>query len=417
MSDAIDISVKMGDVTFRNPFLVGAGPTVKCLDHLRQAEDTGWAGASLKLAIEPFPYINWPPRYRWLKKPKLHIFSAEPRLTPKEALQLLEEGRRVTREMVLIPTITYDGEDNEGWAKMAKRFEDAGAHVIELNMCCPNMSFNLTTSGERTEKATGASLGSDLVELPKVVRKIVEAVKVPIIVKLTPEGGKIAQAAYQSIKAGAAAVGGVANRLGIPDIDIHDPMGTIYRLQDNITLGCLSGPWIRPLALRDTYEMRFFLNRMGMNPFVLGSGGVSDLSSAVQQIMVGADAVWICTETMLRGFNWLPKMIDDLKAYMKKMDFKRISDFRDLLHRNIKPANELSLYHGHAQVDLDKCTSCELCWNIGHCSAITHPNRTTTIDAAICLACSTCVDVCPRGALSIVKGKSIPAESTVPHSG
>ncbi|MCK7530870.1 MAG: hypothetical protein MZV63_07380 [Marinilabiliales bacterium] len=41
---------------------------MKCLDHLRQAEDAGWAGASLKLAIEPFPYINWPPRYRWLRK-------------------------------------------------------------------------------------------------------------------------------------------------------------------------------------------------------------------------------------------------------------------------------------------------------------------------------------------------------------
>jgi len=117
----------MGDVTFRNPFIVGAGPTVKCLDHLRQAEDAGWAGASLKLAIEPFPYINWPPRYRWLRKNRLHIFSAEARLTPNESLKLLEEGRRVTKDLVLIPTITYDGEDDEGWAVMAKRFEEAGA--------------------------------------------------------------------------------------------------------------------------------------------------------------------------------------------------------------------------------------------------------------------------------------------------
>ncbi|MBN2554061.1 MAG: 4Fe-4S binding protein [Spirochaetales bacterium] len=413
MSDAIDISVKMGEITFKNPFIVGAGPTVKCVDHLRQAEDGGWAGASLKLAIEPFPYINWPPRYRWLRKNKLHIFSAESRLTPGEALQLLEEGRKVTKELVLIPTITYDGEDEEGWATMARRFEEAGAQAIELNMCCPNMSFNLTTSGERTEKATGASLGSDLVELPRVVGRIVEAVKVPIIVKLTPEGGKIAQAAYQCIKAGAAAVGGVANRLGIPDIDIRDPMGTIYRLQDHITLGCLSGPWIRPLALRDTYEMRFFLNKMGMDPFVLGSGGVSDLSSAVQQIMVGADAVWICTETMVRGFNWLPKVIDGLKAYMKEMGYGKIRDFRDLLHRNLKSANELTVYDGYAQVDLEKCNACELCWNIGHCPAITHPDGTTTIDRDSCLACSTCVDICPRGALSMVKGKPIPAESTV----
>ncbi|MBN1859551.1 4Fe-4S binding protein [Candidatus Bipolaricaulota bacterium] len=410
MSNSIDLSVKLADVTFRNPFIVGAGPSAKCVDHLRQAEDAGWAGASLKLAIEPFPYINWPPRYRWLNKSKLHIFTAETRLTAGEALKLLEEGRKATRELVLIPTITYDGGDYEGWAKLAKRFEDAGAQVIELNMCCPNMSFNMTTSGESTEKATGASLGSDLVELPRVVKTIVQAVNVPIIVKLTPEGGKIAQAAYQSIKAGAAAVGGVANRLGIPDIDIEDPMGTIYRLQDHLTLGCLSGPWIRPLALRDTYEMRYFLNRHGMDAFVLGSGGVTDLASTVEQIMVGADAVWICTETMIRGFDWLPKVIDELQAYMKRKGYRTIRDFRDLLHRNIKSADELVLYQGHAKVDLGKCNSCGMCWNIGHCPAISHPGDVTTIDVASCLGCSTCVDVCPRKALSMVQGPRLVAE-------
>ena len=399
MNDSIDLSVKLGDVTLRNPFVVGSGPTVKSVDQLKEAEDNGWAAASVKLAIDPVPYITLPPRYRWLKKQKLHIFTAETRLTPDASLKILEEGRKAVKDLVIIPNITYDGTDREGWARLAKRYEDAGAQIIELNMCCPNMSFNLTATGENTEQATGASLGSDLVELPKVVKLIVEAVKVPIIVKLTPEGGKIAQAAYQSLQAGAAAVGGVANRLGIPDLDIRDPLGTIYRLQDGITLGCLSGPWIRPLALRDTYEMRYFL---GEDPFVLGSGGVSDLQSAVQQIMVGADAVWICTETMLRGFDWMPKMLDQLQGYMKEMGYTRIRDFRSLLHKNIKTANELKIYAGYAEVDPEKCNACGLCWNIGHCCAITHPDDVTTIDQETCLACSTCVDVCPRGAIKMV---------------
>ena len=128
--------------------------------------------------------------------------------------------------------------------------------------------------------------------------------------------------------------------------------------------------------------------------------------------MVGADAVWICTETMLRGFDWLPKVIDELEAYRKEMGFKKIRDFRDLLHRNIKSANELALYKGHAEVDLEKCNSCGLCWNIGHCPAISHPEDVTTIDAAGCLACSICVDVCPRKAIGMVKGERLTAEST-----
>jgi dihydroorotate dehydrogenase/Pyruvate/2-oxoacid:ferredoxin oxidoreductase delta subunit len=397
---SVDLSVQMGDITFKNPFIVGAGPTTKTLDQIKAAEDCGWAGVSFKLAIDPFPYINWPPRYRWLRKEKIHIFTAETRLKTEEALELLEEARRATSEIVLIPTITYDGKDREGWVRMAKRFEDAGAHAIELNMCCPNMSFNVQASGKQIEEATGASLGSDLRALPKVVKLITEGIGVPIIVKLTPEGGLIAQAAEASLKAGAAAVGGVGNRLGIPDVDIRDPMGTIYRLQENITLGCISGPWLRPLGLRDTYEMRFHLGR---EPFVIGSGGVSDLDSAVQQIMVGADAVWICTETMLRGFGWLPKLLDELRSYMEEMGYRRIGDFRDLLLQNIKTSQELTVHEGHAEVDLEKCNACGICWEIGHCPAISHPGDETTIDRQSCLACSTCVDLCPRKAIRMIK--------------
>jgi len=400
MSKTVDLSVRMGDIVFKNPFLVGAGPTVKTVDQIKAAEESGWAGVSFKLAIDPFPYIIWPPRYRWLRKEKLLIFTAETRLTAEQSLKLLEDARKATREIVLIPTITYDGKDREGWVRLAKRFEDAGAHAIELNMCCPNMSFNVQATGAESEEATGASLGSDIVALPKVVRLITEAIKVPIIVKLTPEGGKIAQAAYVSLQAGAAAVGGVANRLGIPDIAIRNPMGTIYRLQENIPLGCLSGPWIRPLALRDTYEMRYHL---GPEPFVIGSGGVDNLDSAVQQIMCGADAVWVCTETMLHGFDWLPKLLEKLQAYMGEMGYTTIRDFRDLLLANIKPAAQLTLYDGYAQVDLEKCNACGGCWNIGHCCAITHPDDRTTIDREACVACSTCVDLCPRKAIQMVR--------------
>jgi len=401
MTDAnTDLSVSLGNLTLRNPFIVGAGPTAKTVDQIKAAEEHCWAAVSFKLAIDPEPYINLPPRYRWLKNKQIHIFTAETRLSPNQSLRLLEEARQATSDIVLIPTVTYDGPDREGWASFSKRFEDAGAHVIELNMCCPNMSFNVQTTGDSSKEATGASLGSDIEALPKVVKLVTDSLKIPVIVKLTPEGGRIAQAAEVCFEAGAAAVGSTANRLGIPDIDIRDPFGTIYRLQDNITLGCLSGPWLRPLALRDTYEMRSCL---GPNAFVIGSGGVNDLSSTVQQIMVGADALWICTETMLRGFDWLPRLLEDLKEYMGEMGYQRISDFRDLLLQNLKSSQDLKVYDGQAVVDLQMCTSCGLCWNIGHCCAITHPDGVTTIDAKSCLACSTCVDSCPQGALRMVK--------------
>ena len=73
---SVDLSVNLKGIKFNNPFLVGSGPTAKNLDQLKKAADSGWAGAVLKLAIDPFPYLDLPPRYRWLAKERLHIFSS-----------------------------------------------------------------------------------------------------------------------------------------------------------------------------------------------------------------------------------------------------------------------------------------------------------------------------------------------------
>jgi dihydroorotate dehydrogenase/Pyruvate/2-oxoacid:ferredoxin oxidoreductase delta subunit len=395
-----DLSVNLKGIKFKNPFLVGSGPTVKNLDQIKAAADSGWAGASMKLAIDPFPYIDLPPRYRWLARERLHIFTAEKRLKAKEALQLMEESRKVRDDFIVIPNITFDGEDYSGWGSLAKSFVDSGARIIELNMCCPNMSFNLSASGTETKKSTGASLGNDLQNLPRVIKIVREAVSVPVIVKFFPEGSLISHSTRIALDAGADAVGHSGNMLGIPDIDIRRPAFSIYRLQDEITLGCLSGPWVRPIALRATYQIR---TALGKDAFIIGSGGVNDLESAVQQIMVGSDMVWICTETMLRGFDWFPKMLDALEQYMKEMNFNTIKDFRDILIGNIASAQNLTIHKGYAEADTAKCMSCGRCRMIGHCEAIHKGEGKILIDRKKCLGCSTCVDICPKQVIRMKK--------------
>ena len=130
------------------------------------------------------------------------------------------------------------------------------------------------------------------------------------------------------------------------------------------------------------------------------------MDSAVQQIMVGSDMVWICTETMLRGFDWLPKTLEELEKYMAEMGYNSIRDFRDILLRNIASAQDLTIHPGYAEVKSEKCTACGRCLKIGHCSAIHRDGGSggkAVIDHGNCLACSTCVDICPQRAISINK--------------
>ena len=159
----LHIPVTVGGITFKNPFYVASGPTTKSVKQLIAIEQTGWAAASIKLSIDPAPYINRKPRYSLFKDRDALAFTAEKRLTFQQGLQLIRDAKPHLHELKLMANITYAGDAGvDGWVNMAKEFEKAGADIIELNMCCPNMSYNLEmTSGgtQSASKQTGASMG------------------------------------------------------------------------------------------------------------------------------------------------------------------------------------------------------------------------------------------------------------------
>ena len=62
--DLFHMPVKIGNIELRNPFIVASGPTAKRVDQLELAEKNGWGAASIKQTFNPYPYINYEPRYR-----------------------------------------------------------------------------------------------------------------------------------------------------------------------------------------------------------------------------------------------------------------------------------------------------------------------------------------------------------------
>ena len=351
MSKEIYMPVMISGVTFKNPFYVSSGPTTKSVKQLKRIEETGWAAASIKLTIDPAPYINRVPRYAVFEDRNALCFTAEKRLKFYEGLTLIEDAKKVLNDLILMANITYAGDEGvAGWVNMSKKFEEAGADIIELNMCCPNMSYNVEISSgdEKSSKVrTGASLGQQGDAVAEIVREIKKVIKIPLFVKLTPEGGRIAQVAKALYSAGADAVGGAANRLGIPPIDLDDPGKAVYHLQKEISISCHSGPWLKPLALRDTYEIR---KVNGPEPKIMATGGISNYRDAAEMFMCGADLIGICSETLISGFGFIKGLISDLQNYMDEHGYKSTREMRDVIVPLVKTAPELTLFEGYARI-------------------------------------------------------------------
>lgn len=351
MGKEIHIPVTIGNVTLKNPFYVASGPTTKNVRQLQRIEETGWAAASIKLSIDPAPYINRKPRYGMFEDRNALAFTTEKRLTFAEGLKLIEDAKKVLHDLKLMANVTYAGDAGvDGWVNMAKKFEEAGADIIELNMCCPNMSYNLelTSGGSAcTTKRTGASMGQQGDVAAEIAKAVKDNIKIPLFVKLTPEGGQIAKVAKSLYEVGVDAVGSTGNRMGIPPINLEDPASSFFHLQDEISMSCHCSSWLKPLAQRDTYEMR---KVCGDDPFIMATGGITNWRDSVEMILCGANLLGICAETLINGYDIVRPMIEGLKNYMNEHEYQSLDDFRSKIVPQVKTATEVTLYGGYAKI-------------------------------------------------------------------
>jgi len=182
------------------------------------------------------------------------VFTAEKRLTFEEGLELVREAKKQLHNLILMANITYAGDDGIG---RLGQYGEAFRKTLEptsSNSTCvgPNMRLQPRdgrAGGSQTAtKQTGASMGQHGDIASGIVAAIKSSISIPLFVKLTPEGGNIAKVAKALYDAGADAVGGTGNRLGIPVIDLDHPANAFHDLQKEISMGCHSGAWLKPLC-------------------------------------------------------------------------------------------------------------------------------------------------------------------------
>jgi dihydroorotate dehydrogenase (NAD+) catalytic subunit len=197
------------------------------------------------------------------------------------------------------------GETVEEYAEVSRIASDApGVHALEINISCPNV------------KTGGIAFGTDPVMTHDVVAAVRKASRLPVIPKLSPNVTDITVFARACEEAGADAVSCVNTFLGLAvDVETRKPklaFGT----------GGLSGPAIRPLAVRMTWQAA----RAVRIP-IIGIGGIASASDALEFFIAGAAAVQVGTMNFSRP-NIYAEIESGLVDYLNR---HRLSSIRDLV--------------------------------------------------------------------------------------
>jgi dihydroorotate dehydrogenase (NAD+) catalytic subunit len=295
-----DLSVSFAGVELKNPILAasgtfGYGVEFDDVVHL----DT--LGGFVVKGLSREPMIGNPPPRLWetaagmLNAIGLQNIGAAAFLEEK-----LPKLRQMKNIVVLANIFGYTREDYERTIEILNDGEGIAAY--ELNVSCPN-----TLEG-------GLQFGCDPRSLDEVVTTAKRVSRRPLIVKLSPNVTSIAQMAHIAQEAGADAISLINTFVAMAiDADTRKP-----RIA-NVTAG-LSGPAIKPIALRMVYDAAHAVNIP-----VIGMGGISTAADVVEFMLAGATAVQIGTASY-----WDPcateKIVDELQRWCEERSVTRLAE-------------------------------------------------------------------------------------------
>ena len=208
--------------------------------------------------------------------------------------------------------VNIAGETLAEFVTLAGKLEGvAGVAGIELNISCPNL------------RAGGSVFGSDAEIAAEATAAVRQVSSLPLIVKLSPNVPDLRPIARAVAEAGADAVS-LINTLTGMKIDVRTRRPALA----NVT-GGLSGPAIKPIALRMVYEVAQEL-QSGVNGRmvpVIGIGGIANLEDALEFIMAGATAVQLGTINFVNPHAGL-ELVDSLEHYLRH---EQIADLQELI--------------------------------------------------------------------------------------
>lgn len=299
----IDMSVEICGVHLKNPIIAASGTYGFGKEFAKIYPLSEIGGISLKgTTLEP---REGNPAIRIAETP-MGMLNCVGLQNP--GIQVLKEEYLpwlANQNTVIIANIA--GNTVKDYCLMAQELAETCVDLLEMNISCPNV------------KCGGVQFGTN----PKTIQEITEQVKKhakqPLIVKLSPNVTSIKDSALAAQEGGADAISLINTVTGMA-IDVH----TRKPVLSNV-IGGLSGPCIKPIAVRMIYEVRSVTKLP-----IIGMGGVASGADAAELMLAGANAVMVGTANLSNPMI-CPQIVRELNEYACQQGIAKISELTGAL--------------------------------------------------------------------------------------
>ncbi len=311
----VDLAVRLGRLALKNPIATASGTFGYGLE-FRDFVDLSSLGAIAVKGLSRRPcHGNPPPRICETDGGMLNAIGLQNIGVEAFLKERLPELHRLGA--TVIANVWGDAEADYVEV-LARLGNDARLAAVELNVSCPNVVKG------------GMIFGNDPQALGALVRKAREATNLPLFVKLSPNAPDLVSSAKAAVDAGAEGLSLINTLVGLSiDVEKREP-------RIGFTTGGLSGPAIRPIAVRMVWEVRRALPEIP----IFGMGGIGCLRDAVEFLIAGADAVQIGTANF-RDPGLSGRLVSELAEWCRARGIARVADLTNTLRVKPRP------HHGY----------------------------------------------------------------------
>ena len=302
----MDLTTRIGSLTLRNPLIAASGCFGYGVEYAGVVDLSSLGGVCVKGLFLAEREGHPPTRIVETPSGMLNAIGLQGIGVHRFVRERLPELRQGGATVF----VNICGTTLDEYVEVAKVLSDAeGVAAIELNISCPNI------------KEGGIQFGCSLDGTFNVVNAVRKVTTLPVIPKLTPNVTSPATFARAAADAGADAISLVNTFLAMAiDVETRRPI-----LSNG--MGGLSGPAIRPIAVRMVYECR-----EAVSIPIIGMGGIMDARDTLEFILAGATAVQVGTANFVDPFVWA-KILAGLSEYLGRHRVGRLADLIGAAHK------------------------------------------------------------------------------------